>query len=73
MIFLVNHFTSSKYLLQFLNDVGMYFGEFLIAYKIVVWLCWIPNLIAAYILVQRIKPISITKIGVMKIIFKRSI
>ncbi len=29
------------------------FGEFLVAYKIVAWLCWVPNMIFAYIWVQR--------------------
>ena len=29
------------------------FGEFLIAYKIVAWLCWVPNLIFAYFWVRR--------------------
>ncbi|MDY8134028.1 DUF2306 domain-containing protein [Aquimarina sp. 2201CG5-10] len=34
----------------------IYFDDFIIAYKIVAWLCWIPNLIVAYFLIQRIKP-----------------
>ncbi len=29
------------------------FGEFLIAYKIVAWLCWVPNLFFAYFWVKR--------------------
>ena len=29
------------------------FGEFLIAYKIVAWLCWVPNLLFASYLVRR--------------------
>lgn len=29
------------------------FGEFLIAYKIVAWLCWVPNLIFAHFWVKR--------------------
>jgi hypothetical protein len=29
------------------------FGEFLIAYSIVAWLCWVPNLIFAYFWVRR--------------------
>lgn len=29
------------------------FGEFLIAYKIVAWLCWVPNLAFAFIWVRR--------------------
>jgi hypothetical protein len=29
------------------------FGEFLIAYKIVAWLCWVPNLVFAYFWVKR--------------------
>lgn len=30
-------------------------GDFIIAYRTVAWLCWIPNLIVAYYLVLRIK------------------
>ena len=29
------------------------FGEFLIAYRIVAWLCWVPNLIFAHLWVKR--------------------
>lgn len=29
------------------------FGEFLIAYKIVAWLCWVPNMIVAYFILKR--------------------
>ncbi|NAY92980.1 DUF2306 domain-containing protein [Muricauda sp. JGD-17] len=31
----------------------MAFGEFLIAYKIVAWLCWVPNIIFAHLWVRR--------------------
>ncbi len=31
----------------------MAFGEFLIAYKIVAWLCWVPNMIFAHLWVRR--------------------
>ncbi|MDC6366635.1 MULTISPECIES: DUF2306 domain-containing protein [Flavobacteriaceae] len=31
----------------------MVFGEFLIAYKIVAWLCWVPNVIFAHFWVKR--------------------
>lgn len=31
----------------------MAFGEFLIAYKIVAWLCWVPNMIFAYFWVRK--------------------
>ncbi|MEX0363258.1 MAG: DUF2306 domain-containing protein [Allomuricauda sp.] len=31
----------------------MAFGEFLIAYKIVAWLCWVPNMFLAYFWVRR--------------------
>ncbi|TXN34838.1 DUF2306 domain-containing protein [Flagellimonas hymeniacidonis] len=31
----------------------MAFGEFLIAYKIVAWLCWVPNMIFAFFWVKR--------------------
>lgn len=33
----------------------MLIGDFIIAYQIVAWLCWVPNLIFAYYLVSRIK------------------
>ncbi|WP_088341584.1 DUF2306 domain-containing protein [Robiginitalea sediminis] len=29
------------------------FGEFLLAYRVVAWLCWVPNLIFAYFWVKR--------------------
>jgi len=29
------------------------FGEFLVAYRIVAWLCWVPNLVFAYFWVRR--------------------
>lgn len=29
------------------------FGEFLLAYKIVAWLCWVPNMVFAYFWVKR--------------------
>ena len=31
----------------------MAFGEFLIAYKIVAWLCWVPNMIFAHLWVRK--------------------
>ncbi|WP_299211057.1 DUF2306 domain-containing protein [uncultured Aquimarina sp.] len=31
------------------------FGDFIIAYRIVAWLCWVPNLIVAHYLVSKIK------------------
>ena len=30
------------------------FGEFLTAYKIVAWLCWVPNILVAFLLVRRL-------------------
>ncbi|WP_103070711.1 DUF2306 domain-containing protein [Aquimarina sediminis] len=33
----------------------MSIGDFIVAYRIVAWLCWVPNLIVAYYLVRRIK------------------
>lgn len=33
--------------------LSAYFGEFLIAYQITAWLCWIPNLIVAYFLIKK--------------------
>ncbi len=35
------------------------FGDFILAYRIVAWLCWVPNMIFAYILVQRKNLITI--------------
>ncbi len=32
---------------------SLFDGSFLPAYKIVAWLCWVPNLIVAYFIVQR--------------------
>lgn len=40
------------------------FGDFIIAYSIVAWLCWIPNLFVAYLIVReknRIHPVLIRK------------
>lgn len=31
----------------------MAFGEFLTAYKIVAWLCWLPNMIVAYFIIKK--------------------
>jgi uncharacterized membrane protein len=31
-------------------------GSFIIAYSIVAWLCWVPNLLVAYLIVRRIEP-----------------
>ncbi|WP_273289449.1 DUF2306 domain-containing protein [Winogradskyella sp.] len=31
------------------------FGDFIPAYRIVAWLCWIPNLIVAYLIIQYLK------------------
>ncbi len=33
--------------------LSIVFGEFLIAYKIVAWLCWVPNIIFAYFWVRK--------------------
>jgi uncharacterized membrane protein len=30
------------------------FGEFLIAYKIVAWLCWVPNMIVAFMITRKL-------------------
>jgi hypothetical protein len=29
------------------------FGEFVLAYKIVAWLCWVPNMIFAHLWVRK--------------------
>ncbi len=31
-------------------------GDFMIAYPIVAWLCWVPNVIVAYFIVRKLKP-----------------
>ena len=38
------------------------FGDFLPAYKIVAWLCWVPNMIVAYFIVRNIKKKAETNI-----------
>jgi len=32
-----------------------YFGDFITAYRIVAWLCWVPNLIVAYFITRRLE------------------
>ena len=34
----------------------MLFGDFIVAYSIVAWLCWIPNLLVAYLIVRKLTP-----------------
>jgi uncharacterized membrane protein len=34
------------------------FGEFIVAYRIVAWLCWVPNIIVAYFIINKIKPVA---------------
>ena len=34
----------------------MMFGDFIIAYSIVAWLCWVPNLLVANIIVRKLGP-----------------
>lgn len=29
------------------------FGDFIIAYKIVAWLCWVPNMAVAYLITRK--------------------
>jgi len=31
-----------------------YFGEFLLAYKIVAWLCWVPNILVAFVINKKL-------------------
>ena len=33
--------------------LSMSFGDFLPAYRIVSWLCWIPNILVAYFIIRR--------------------
>lgn len=37
----------------------MYFGKFTTAYTIVAWLCWVPNILVAYLIARRIKTVSL--------------
>ena len=32
------------------------FGDFIIAYSIVAWLCWVPNIIVANLIVRKTGP-----------------
>lgn len=34
------------------------FGDFITAYRIVAWLCWVPNLLVAYVITSRIQSSS---------------
>jgi Predicted membrane protein (DUF2306) len=36
----------------------MYFGDFSMAYTVVAWLCWVPNVFVAYLLVQKNGPLE---------------
>jgi hypothetical protein len=31
----------------------MLFLDYLVAYRIVAWLCWVPNMLVAYIIINR--------------------
>ncbi len=33
----------------------IYFGDFILAYKVVAWLCWVPNLLVASLIIKSIK------------------
>lgn len=35
-------------------------GDFIYAYRIVAWLCWVPNVIVAYFIINKRKPITNT-------------
>jgi hypothetical protein len=35
------------------------FGDFIVAYSIVAWLCWVPNLVVANLIVRKLKPYQI--------------
>jgi uncharacterized membrane protein len=32
------------------------FGDFIVAYSIVAWLCWVPNLLVANLIIRKLKP-----------------
>lgn len=34
----------------------MAFGDFIVAYSIVAWLCWVPNLLVANFIVRKLGP-----------------
>lgn len=40
----------------------MTFQDFIIAYRIVAWLCWVPNIIVAYFIVSKNKKLELAKI-----------
>ncbi len=35
------------------------FGNFIVAYSIVAWLCWVPNLMVANLIVRKLKPYQV--------------
>ena len=41
-------------------------GEFLIAYQITAWLCWVPNLIVAYFIIKKEKPKELSSYSLTK-------
>lgn len=38
--------------------LGGFFGDFITAYRIVAWLCWIPNMAFAYLLIHKRYPVT---------------
>ena len=39
--------------------LNIIFGDFLVAYSIVAWLCWVPNLLVANLIVRKLGPYEI--------------
>ncbi len=39
--------------------LGIIFGDFITAYTIVAWLCWVPNLMVAYFITKRTKRMGV--------------
>lgn len=46
----------------YLPLLTMAFGDFIPAYLVVAWLCWMPNMVAAWFIVRRIEPASNTEL-----------
>ncbi len=55
MIYSYDACFSAVILRSYLPTLQGIFQDFIIAYRIVAWLCWIPNIIFAYIITKNIK------------------
>ncbi|MFL5788898.1 MAG: DUF2306 domain-containing protein, partial [Flavisolibacter sp.] len=43
----------------YLPVLTLLFNDFTTAYQLVAWLCWVPNIIVAYIIVKRLQPSAV--------------